>query len=55
VEKVFALVTSKKIYTLTGKSLMIAPFAGKHVPIEGELKDTTISVTSIHEMERNNR
>ncbi len=46
----YALVTSAKIYTLAGKPLTIAPFAGKQVHIEGELKDKTITVISIHEM-----
>lgn len=45
----YALVTDGKIYTLTGKSETIAPFAGKHVHVDGPIKDNTITVTSIHE------
>jgi hypothetical protein len=46
----YVLVTSNKIYTLAGKPQTIAPFAGKHVHIDGMLKDNTIMVASIHEM-----
>ena len=45
----YALVAGDKVYTLAGKPQTIAPFAGKHVKIEGDLKDNTTTVTSIHE------
>jgi hypothetical protein len=45
----YALVVGDKVYTLAGKSQTIAPFAGKHVHIEGSLKENTITVTSISE------
>ena len=45
----YALVVGDKVYTLAGKPQTIAPFAGKHVKVEGVLKDNTITVTSIHE------
>ena len=45
----YALVVGDKVYTLAGKPQTIAPFAGKRVHIEGSLKDTTITVTSISE------
>lgn len=43
----YALVVGDKVYTLAGKAAAIAPFAGKQVKIEGEVKDNTITVTSI--------
>ncbi len=43
----YALVVGGKIYTLAAKPQTVAPFAGKHVQIEGILKDKTITVTSI--------
>jgi hypothetical protein len=46
----YALVAGAKVYTLAAKPQTIAPFAGKHVHIEGSLKDNTITVTSISEM-----
>ena len=45
----YALVVSDKVYTLSAKPQTIAPFAGKHVHIEGSLKDNTITITSIAE------
>ncbi|HZL50972.1 MAG TPA: hypothetical protein VFC37_08505 [Terracidiphilus sp.] len=45
----YALVAGAKVYTLAAKPQTIAPFAGKHVHIEGSLKDSTITVTSISE------
>jgi hypothetical protein len=48
----YALVVGDKVYTLAGKPQTIAPFAGKHVHIEGSLKDNTITITSIGEMSR---
>lgn len=49
----FALVTGDKVYTISAKSQTIAPFAGKHVHIEGSFKDNTITVTAISEMQHN--
>ena len=43
----YALVVGDKVYTLAGKPQTIAPFAGKHVHVEGSLKDNTITITSI--------
>lgn len=51
----YALVVGAKVYTLAVKPQTIAPFAGKHVYIEGSLKDNTITVTSISEMPRDMR
>lgn len=48
----YALVEGAGVYTLAVKPQTIAPFAGKHVHIEGSLKDNTITVTSISEMPR---
>jgi len=45
----YALVVGDKVYTLAGKPQTIAPFAGKRVHVEGNLKDNTITVTSISE------
>ena len=45
----YALVAGDKVYTLAGKPQTIAPFAGKHVRIEGDLKGNAITFTSIHE------
>ncbi len=45
----YALVAGKKVYTLTAKPETIAPFAGKHVQVEGSVKGNTITVTDIHE------
>lgn len=45
----YALVTKDKIYALTGKTSVLAPFAGKHVRVEGSVKGNTITVTSVHE------
>ncbi len=45
----YALVAGDKVYTLAGKPQVIAPFAGRHVKIEGDLKGNTITFTSIHE------
>jgi hypothetical protein len=51
----YALVMGAKVYTLAVKPQTIAPFAGKHVYIEGRLKDNIITVTSISEMPRDMR
>ncbi len=45
----YALVVGGKVYTLTGKAQTIAPFAGKKVKVEGDVKGNTLTVTSIHE------
>ena len=45
----YALVVGDKVYTLAGKPQTIAQFAGKQVHIEGNLKDNTITITSIAE------
>lgn len=45
----YALVASNEVYTLAGKPQTIAPFAGKRVHVEGNLKDNTITITSISE------
>jgi len=45
----YALVAGDKVYTLVGKPQTIAPFAGKHVKIEGDLRNNTITVISIYE------
>ena len=45
----YALVAGAKVYMLAGKPQTIAPFAGKRVHIQGDLKDNTITITSITE------
>lgn len=45
----YALVVGDKVYTLSAKPQTIAPFAGKHVHIEGSLKENTITINSIAE------
>ena|ERR1035441_2431754 len=49
----YALVVGDKVYKLTAKPETIAPFAGKTVHIEGDVKGNTITVTSISEMPKN--
>jgi hypothetical protein len=49
----YALVAGRKVYTLTGKAQNIAPYAGKHVHINGNLQGSTITVTSISGMPHN--
>ena len=49
----YALVAGTKVYTLAAKPETIAPFAGKHVHINGDVKGTIITVTSISEMPKN--
>jgi hypothetical protein len=44
----FALVAGDKVYTLAGRPQTLEPFAGKHVRVEGVLKDNALTVTSIH-------
>ncbi len=45
----YALVVGSKVYTLTGNLETVAPFAGKHVHVEGSIKGNTITVTAVHE------
>ncbi len=45
----YALVVGKRVYTLAGKPETIAPFAGKHVKVEGSVKGDTITVASVIE------
>jgi hypothetical protein len=45
----YALVAGAKVYTLIAKPQTIAPFAGKHVHIEGHFKASTITITLITE------
>lgn len=49
----YTLVAGAKAYTLAAKPQIIAPFAGKQVHIEGEVKGNIITVTSISEMPKN--
>lgn len=46
----YTLVAASKVYTLIAKPQTIAPFAGKQVHIEGDVKGNTITVTSIGEV-----
>ncbi len=48
----YALVVGANVYTLAGKPQTIAPFACKHVKVEGALQDLTLTVISIHEMQQ---
>lgn len=45
----YALIAGSKVYKLTGKPETLAPFAGKHVQVEGTVNDNTIAVRAIHE------
>jgi hypothetical protein len=45
----YVLVAGDKTYTLAGKKAAIAPFAGRHVRVQGDLKDKTLTVTVINE------
>jgi hypothetical protein len=47
----YALVVGKKVYTLAGKPETIAPFAGKHVTVDGSVKGHIITVASVVEAE----
>ncbi len=49
----YALVAGTKVYTLAAKPETIAPFAGKHVHIEGDVKGIIITLDSISEMPKN--
>jgi hypothetical protein len=46
----YALVVGANVYTLAGKPRTIAPFACKHVKVEGSIQGLTLTVISIHEM-----
>ena len=46
----YELVAGTKVYRLAAKPQTIAPFAGKQVHIEGDVKGSTITVTSISEV-----
>ncbi len=45
----YVLVTKDKIYMLAGKHAVLAPFAGKHVRVEGSVKGNAITVTAVHD------
>lgn len=45
----YVLVVGDKSYTLNAKAGTIAPFAGEHVQVQGEVKQNAIDVSSIHE------
>ena len=42
-----------KVYTLADKRQTTAPFAGKHIRIEWDLKGKTITLISIQETQHN--
>jgi hypothetical protein len=44
----YVLVAGPKVYTLNAKASLIAPYAGKHVQVQGELKNSTLDVQAIH-------
>jgi hypothetical protein len=46
----YALVVGDKVYALAGKAQTIAQFAGKRAHVEGNLNNSTITVTSISEV-----
>jgi len=45
----YVLMVGSKMYILDGKAQAIAPLAGKHVRVSGELKGSTLTVQSIHD------
>ena len=47
----YVLVVGAKVFALAGKQAAIAPFAGKPVRVEGEVKGGTITVSSIHDVQ----
>jgi hypothetical protein len=49
----YALMAGSKMYTLVAQPSTLAPFAGKQVHIEGDVKGNIITVTSISEMPKN--
>ena len=44
----YVLVTDSKVYALTAKLGVLASYAGKHVKVQGELKNNAITVSAIH-------
>jgi hypothetical protein len=48
----YALVTGANVYTLAGKPQTIGAFAGKHVHVVGDLKNNTLTVKSMHVIQR---
>ena len=46
----YVLMVGSKMFVLDGKPQAIAPLAGKHVRIAGEVKGGTLSIQSIHEV-----
>jgi hypothetical protein len=45
----YVLVAGDKVYSLNGKTATIAPFAGKHVQVQGNVNQKAIDVSSIQE------
>lgn len=43
----YVLVSGDKVYTLSAKKGLIAPFAGKKVQVQGNLQGASITVTAI--------
>jgi hypothetical protein len=43
----YVLVSGDKVYTLSAKKEVIAPFAGRKVLVQGDLQGTSITVTTI--------
>jgi hypothetical protein len=43
----YVLVSGDKVYTLSAKKGLIAPFAGKKVQVQGDLQGASITVTAI--------
>lgn len=45
----YVLVVGDKVYSFKGNASTIAPFAGKHVQVQGDVKENTINLTKIQE------
>jgi hypothetical protein len=45
----YVLVVGETVYSLNGKAAAIAPLAGKHVQVQGNVNQKTIDVSSIQE------
>jgi hypothetical protein len=45
----YVLVSGAKVYTLNAKAQTLAAFAGKHVQVQGAVKNNILDVQSIHE------
>jgi hypothetical protein len=43
----YVLISGNKVYTLSAKKGLIAPFAGKKVQVQGNLQGASITVTAI--------